>query len=80
MITGLQFLGMIEQMRPLTVLSVAKKEQQAGADILRRFAGQRLTLTDAIGLHLMQTRDVARCWSTDRRLGLVGTPLVIHES
>jgi len=76
---GLQFLGMIEQMQPLTVLSVGKKEQQAGADLLRRFSDQRLTLTDAIGLHLMQARGVESCWSTDRHLALMGTPLVIHE-
>jgi len=77
---GLQFLGMIEQMRPLTVLSVAKRDQQAGAALLRRFADQRLTLTDAVGLHIMESRGVASCWSTDRHLALGGIPLVIHEA
>lgn len=77
---GLQFLGMIEQMRPLAILSVAKKEQQAGATLLRRFSDQRLTLTDAVGLHIMRSRGVASCWSTDRHLALGGTPLIIHET
>ena len=47
--------------------------------VLRRFADQDLTLTDALGLHLLQARGIARCWSSDRRLGLTGAALVVDE-
>jgi predicted nucleic acid-binding protein len=76
---GLQFLAMIEAMTPLSILAVGGSQQKAGAEILRKFSDQRLTLTDAIGLHLMKEREVACCWSTDRHLGLMGVPLAIHE-
>jgi len=76
---GLQFLAMIELMRPLDVLAVGAAQQRAGAEVLRRFSDRRLTLTDAVGLHLMQERRVTSCWSTDFHLGLTGVPLVIHR-
>jgi hypothetical protein len=34
-------------------------------------------LTDAVGLHVMTTRRIRICWSTDFHLGLTGVPLVI---
>ena len=77
---GLQFLAMIEAMTPLLIVSVGSREELAGAEILRRFSDQRLTLTDAVGLHLMAERSVGSCWSTDRHLGLTGVPLVIHQT
>ena len=77
---GLQFLAMIESMRPLRVLAVGALQQRAGAAFLREFSDQRLTLTDAVGLHVMRERRVARCWSTDFHLGLTGVPLVIQGS
>ena len=76
---GLQFLAMIETMAPLGVVSVGRREERAGVEILRRFSDQRLTLTDAIGMHVMQERAVGVCWSTDFHLGLTGVPLVIHQ-
>ncbi len=76
---GLQFLAMVEAMSPLQVISVGSSEQLAGTAILRSFSDQRLTLTDAVGLHLMKERAVASCWSTDFHLGLTGIPLVIHQ-
>lgn len=75
---GLQFLAMVETM-PIEIAAVGAREQDAGAAILRSFTDQRLTLTDAVGLHVMENRKVATCWSTDRHLGLTGIPLVIHQ-
>jgi predicted nucleic acid-binding protein len=75
---GLRFLAMIEAMKPLRTVSVGRREQVAGIELLRKFPDQRLTLADAVGLHVMQTRKVRSCWSTDRQLGLTGFPLVIH--
>ena len=76
---GLQFLAMIELMRPLKVLAVGAAQQRAAVEILRKFSDQQLTLTDAVGLHIMQERAVSGCWSTDFHLGLTGVPLVIHR-
>ncbi len=76
---ALQFLGMLEAMQPLRVLSVDARELGEATQLLRRFADQDLTLADAVGLHVMEARSVQSCWSTDFHLGLTGVPLVIHE-
>jgi hypothetical protein len=70
---------MIEDMQPLAVLAVGPKEQTAATSVLQRFSDQDLTLTDAVGLHVMQVRRTKSCWSTDFHLGLTGVLLVIHE-
>jgi len=75
---ALQFLAMIEDMAPLAVASVGPKEQEAATDLLRRFSDQDLTLTDAVGLHVMKAQRIRVCWSTDSHLGLTGVPLVIN--
>lgn len=76
---ALQFLAMIDAMKPLQIVSVGLQDQQAGSKLLRRFSDQDLTLTDAVGLHLMSVHQVECCWSTDRHLGLTGIPLIIHQ-
>lgn len=77
---GLQFLAMIDAMAPLRVVSVGVEETKSGTEMLRSFPDQRLTLADAVGLHLMEKRGLDSCWSTDVHLGLTGVPLIIHES
>lgn len=76
---ALQFLAMIEDMKPLTVLGVSAKEQSAATIVLQKFSDQDLTLADAVGLHVMQVRKSKSCWSTDFHLGMTGVPLVIHN-
>ncbi len=76
---ALQFIAMVEAMHPLEVVTVGAGEQSAAAALLRKFSDQDLTLTDAIGLHIMQARAIKSCWSTDFHLGLAGVPLVIHQ-
>lgn len=78
-IRALQFMALIEDLKPLTVAAVGVKEQVAATEILRRFSGQDLTITDAVGLHLMRAQKIRMCWSTDFHLGLTGVPLVINE-
>jgi predicted nucleic acid-binding protein len=75
---GLQFLTMIEAM-PLKVLSVGLEEHSGATALLRRFSDQELTLTDAVGLHVMAVRRTRVCWSTDFHLGLTKVPLAIHQ-
>ena len=76
---GLRFLAMIEAMTPLRTVSVGRRDQDAGVQLLQRYSDQRLTLADAVGLHVMEKRKIGSCWSTDRHLGLTGVPLVIHK-
>ena len=61
---GLRFLAMIEAMKPLRTVSVGRREQAAGVEYLQRFSDQRMTLADAVGLHVMKVRKIGSCWST----------------
>lgn len=76
---ALQFLAMIEDMRPMRVLGTSAKDQRAATELLRKFSDQNLTMTDAAGLHLMEEKAIDQCWSSDFHLGLTGVPLVIHQ-
>ncbi len=75
---ALQFLSLIQDLKPLHLLSVGRDEHAGGARILRKFAEQDLTLTDAVGLHVMAVRKTAMCWSTDFHLGLTGVRLAVN--
>jgi predicted nucleic acid-binding protein len=74
---ALQFLAMIEDMRPLSVAAVGPKDLTSATAFLRRFSDQDLTVTDAVGLHLMKERQIRVCWSTDFHIGLTGVTLVV---
>jgi predicted nucleic acid-binding protein len=76
---ALQFLALIEDLKPLKVAQVGQAEQAGATQLLRRFSDQDLTLTDAVGLHAMQEHRVRTCWSTDFHLGLTGVKLVVNE-
>ena len=77
---ALSFLSMIEDMEPLNVMPIDEAEQSGAVVLLREFSDQDLTLTDAMGLHIMQARKIKYCWSTDFHLGLTGVSLVINET
>jgi len=47
---SLQFLALVEELAPLSILSVGAAEMVGGAEILRRHSDQDLTMTDAVGL------------------------------
>ena len=76
---ALQFVALIEQLVPLRVADVGPDEQAGGIRWLRKFSDQDLSLTDAVGLHVMQIHRIESCWSTDRHLGLTGVSLVTDE-
>ena len=76
---ALQFLSMIEDMTPLRVVPVGATEQAGASRLLRRYSDQDLTLTDAVGPHLMHEQKIKTCWSTDFHLGLTGVALVIDK-
>jgi predicted nucleic acid-binding protein len=76
---ALQFMALIEHLTPMRVMAVGPDEQAGGLRMLRRFSDQDLSLADAVGLHVMQTHRINRCWSTDRHLGLTGASLVTDE-
>lgn len=77
---ALQFLSFVEDITPLRLVSVGPEEHAAAVRILRKFADQDLTLTDAVGLHLMKEQQIKNCWSTDFHLGLTGVPLIINRA
>jgi predicted nucleic acid-binding protein len=74
-IRALQFIGFVEELRPLRVLPVGADEHAGGVRMLRKFSDQDLTMADAVGLHLMNEQKVDSCWSTDFHLGLTGARL-----
>jgi predicted nucleic acid-binding protein len=74
---ALQFLAMIDDMKPLTVVPLGRREHDAATAVLRRFSDQDLTLADALGLHVIEARHTRTVWSTDFHLGLTGARLVV---
>ena len=76
---ALQFVAMVEDLKPLTVTSIGAAELAGATKLLRKFSDQDLTLTDAIGLHIMQAQRIKRCWSTDFHLRLSGAVLAIDD-
>jgi predicted nucleic acid-binding protein len=76
---ALQFVAFIEELRPLRLVPVRAEEHAGGVRFLRKFSDQDLTLTDAVGLHVMHELKIASCWSTDFHLGLTGVRLVVDE-
>jgi predicted nucleic acid-binding protein len=76
---GLQFLSLIEDLTPLRIIAVGPDEFAGGVRMLRKFSDQALSLTDAVGLHLMKVHNISTCWSTDFHLGLTGASLVVDE-
>ena len=76
---ALQFMSFIDSASMLRIVEVGKQEIVSASSILRKFSDQKLTLTDALGLHIMEDRKIISCWSTDFHMGLTGVPLVIHQ-
>ena len=72
-------MAFIETMNMLTIIGVGKQEIISATSLLRKFSDQKLTLTDALGLHIMQETKITSCWSTDFHMGLTGVPLAIHQ-
>jgi predicted nucleic acid-binding protein len=73
---ALHFCAFVEALTPLQFVTVGAEEQAGGLRVLRKFSDQDLSLTDAVGLHIMGVHKIKVCWSTDRHLGLTGVPLV----
>lgn len=79
-VRALQFVAFIEDLTALAIAPVGADEHVGGVRMLRKFSDQDLTMTDAVGLHLMRELRIESCWSTDFHLGLGGVPLVIDET
>jgi len=76
---GLDFLAMIEAMQALEIIDTDRGDVDSAVRIVRKYSDQELTLVDAMGLHVMASRRIRSCWSTDRHLSLTGVPLLIHQ-
>jgi hypothetical protein len=77
---ALQFIALVEALSPMAVVAVGQEEQAGGIRMLRKFSDQDLTMTDAVGLHVMTASRIHTCWSTDRHLGLAGASLVTERN
>ena len=78
-IRALQFLALIDDLKPLRIIPVGPEESAGGAGMIRKFSDQDLSLTDAVGLHVMKGHGIRQCWSTDFHLSLAGASLVINQ-
>jgi predicted nucleic acid-binding protein len=74
---AIQFLAFLDALPDLTIRNFNSSELAKSGGIIRKFSDQALTLADAHGLVIMRELRTRCCWSTDRRLGLAGVPLVI---
>lgn len=79
-VRALQFVAFAEELKPLVITPVGPDEHGGGVRMLRKFSDQDLSMTDAVGLHMMRELRIGSCWSTDFHLGLGGVPLVIDEA
>jgi predicted nucleic acid-binding protein len=74
---AIQFLAFLDSLPSLTIRGFDANELIQASRIVKKYAGQRLTLADAHGPAILKERRIGSCWSTDRHLGLGGVPLVI---
>ena len=74
---AMQFLGLFDLL-PLSVANPTHRDRSDAIEMLKRYSDQDLTFVDAMGLHLMSSRKITNCWSTDFHLGLGGAQLAIH--
>jgi len=74
---AVQFLAFVDELSVLGVEPFDAGQLRVVGRMVRKYAGQKLTMADAHGLAIMQQRRIGCCWSTDRHLGLAGARLVI---
>jgi len=78
---AMEFICFIEDFsKHLTIVPIGLKELDESYYYIRKFSDQKLTLVDAVGLHLMESRKIRECWSTDHHLSLTGATLVINDN
>lgn len=73
---AVQFLAFVAALPALTMEAFDSAGLDRAGRIVKKYSDQKLTLADAHGLSIMQSRKTSVCWSTDRHLGLGGVPLV----
>jgi hypothetical protein len=74
---ALEFLLFINALPELRIEPFDSEALARTSRLLKKFTDQKVTLADCHGLSIMSERRAAACWSTDRRLGLTGVPLVL---
>lgn len=74
---AIQFLAFIDALRGMVIRPFDAQELAKAGKVVKKYSDQRLTLADAHGVSIMGERRIARCWSTDRHLGLAGAALPI---
>jgi predicted nucleic acid-binding protein len=74
---AIQFLAFVAALPALRTRGFDSSELAKTGQLVKKFFDQKLTLADAHGLAIMKEMQIRCCWSTDRRLGLQGVPLVV---
>ena len=72
---AVQFLAFVEALPDITIQAFDAEGLVRSSRIVKKYGDQKLTLADAHGLAIMQSRKTAVCWSTDRHFGLGGVAL-----
>ncbi len=73
---AIQFLAFVEALPHLEITPFdADALAQTGATV-KQYADRKLTLADSHGLTIMNTRQIALCWSVDRHMASGGAQLV----
>jgi predicted nucleic acid-binding protein len=73
---ALKFLAFVDALPGLAIRGFDSTELARASKIARKFSDQMLTLADAHALAIMRDERIKSCWSADRRLTLLGVPLV----
>lgn len=77
---AIEFICFIEDFsKKLEILPVGQNELNESYNYIRKFSDQRLTIVDAVGLNVMDSKKIRSCWSTDHHLSFTGSTLVINE-
>jgi predicted nucleic acid-binding protein len=74
---AVQFLNFLDVLPGLTIRAFDSGELVKAAQLVKKYADQKLTLADAHGLAVMRERRTSSCWSTYRHLGLTGVRLAV---
>lgn len=75
---AIEFFNFLNALPMLEVVGFDSAQLRCAARYVKKYEDQSLTLADAHGLALMNTRRIQKCWSTDRHLAIEGAALAIH--
>lgn len=73
---ALDVMNFLDQLPKLKIDKIGPAEIEEAQCMLTRFKDQKLTICDAVGLHLLEKRELNVCWSTDPHFALTGKEVI----